>query len=76
GVLPEEKVLGQNLEIDLIVETNFDFSGKDELDETLSSGRTPICALNFILLSFILYIFPLFKCRKGYESLHSTIFRD
>ena len=36
GVLPEEKVLGQNLEIDLIVETNFDFSGKDELDETLS----------------------------------------
>lgn len=36
GVLPEEKVLGQNLEIDLIVETNFDFSGKDELDQTLS----------------------------------------
>ena len=36
GVLPEEKILGQNLEIDLIVETNFDFSGRDELDETLS----------------------------------------
>ena len=36
GVLSEEKILGQNLEIDIIVETNFDFSGKDELDETLS----------------------------------------
>lgn len=36
GVLPEEKILGQNLEIDIIVETNFDFSGKDELTETLS----------------------------------------
>jgi len=36
GVLPEEKILGQNLEIDIIVETNFDFSGKDELAETLS----------------------------------------
>lgn len=36
GVLPEEKILGQNLEIDLIVETNFDFSGQDQLDETLS----------------------------------------
>lgn len=36
GVLPEEKILGQNLEIDLVVETNFDFSGKDELEETLS----------------------------------------
>ncbi len=30
GVLSEEKILGQNLEIDVIVETNFDFSGKDE----------------------------------------------
>ena len=36
GVLPEEKVLGQNLEIDLTVETNFNFSGRDELGETLS----------------------------------------
>ncbi len=36
GVLPEEKILGQNLEIDVIVETNFDFSGQDELEETLS----------------------------------------
>ncbi|GBG97064.1 dihydroneopterin aldolase [Lactococcus termiticola] len=36
GVLPEEKVLGQKLEVDLIVETNFNFSGKDQLDETLS----------------------------------------
>ena len=36
GVLPEEKILGQNLEIDLIIETNFDFSGRDELDQTLS----------------------------------------
>ena len=36
GVLPEEKILGQNLEIDVIVETNFDFSGQDQLDQTLS----------------------------------------
>lgn len=36
GVLPEEKILGQNLEIDLIVTTNFSYSGLDELDETLS----------------------------------------
>jgi len=36
GVLPEEKALGQKLEIDLVVETNFDFSGRDELTETLS----------------------------------------
>lgn len=36
GVLPEEKILGQNLEIDLIVTTNFSYSGVDELDETLS----------------------------------------
>lgn len=36
GVLPEEKVLGQNLEIDLIVTTNFSYSGVDSLDETLS----------------------------------------
>lgn len=36
GVLPEEKVVGQNLEIDVIVETNFDFSGRDELNQTLS----------------------------------------
>jgi dihydroneopterin aldolase len=36
GVLPEEKKLGQNIEVDLIIETNFDFSGKDELDQTLS----------------------------------------
>ena len=46
GVLPEEKVLGQNLEIDLIVETNFDYTkvlrtaqaglAYNELDETLS----------------------------------------
>lgn len=36
GVLPEEKILGQNLEVDVTVETNFDFSGKDELGETLS----------------------------------------
>ena len=34
GVLPEEKILGQNLEIDLIVTTNFSYSGLDELDET------------------------------------------
>ena len=36
GVLPEEKILGQNLEIDLVVTTNFSYSGLDELDETLS----------------------------------------
>lgn len=36
GVLPEEKILGQNLEIDLIVETNFTYSGLDELEDTLS----------------------------------------
>ncbi|RZI48177.1 dihydroneopterin aldolase [Lactococcus kimchii] len=36
GVLPEEKVVGQNIEVDLIVETNFDFSGLDQLEETLS----------------------------------------
>lgn len=36
GVLPEEKILGQNVEIDLIVTTNFSYSGVDELDETLS----------------------------------------
>ena len=36
GVLPEEKILRQNLEIDLIVTTNFSYSGLDELDETLS----------------------------------------
>lgn len=36
GVLPEEKILGQNLEIDLIVTTNFSYSGLDQLDETLS----------------------------------------
>ena len=36
GVLPEEKVLGQNLEVDLIVTTNFDFSGQDKLSDTLS----------------------------------------
>ncbi|CAM3125673.1 dihydroneopterin aldolase [Lactococcus hircilactis] len=36
GVLKEEKIIGQMLEIDLLVETNFDFSGKDALDETLS----------------------------------------
>lgn len=36
GVLPEEKRLGQNLEIDLLVETNFDFSGHDRLSDTLS----------------------------------------
>lgn len=36
GVLPEEKITGQRIEIDLIIETNFDFSGKDELSETLS----------------------------------------
>lgn len=36
GVMPEEKVVGQNLEIDLCVETNFDFSGQDKLEDTLS----------------------------------------
>jgi len=36
GLLPEEKIVGQNLEIDLIVETNFDFSGADTLADTLS----------------------------------------
>ncbi len=36
GVLPEEKILGQNLEIDLTIETTFNFSGRDDLSETLS----------------------------------------
>lgn len=36
GVLPEEKILGQNLEVDCEVLTNFDFSGKDDLIESLS----------------------------------------
>lgn len=36
GVLPEEKILGQDLEIDVMVESRFPFSGKDDLSETLS----------------------------------------
>ena len=36
GVLPEEKMIGQNLEIDLIITTNFSFSGLDQLNETIS----------------------------------------
>ncbi|GAK30619.1 dihydroneopterin aldolase [Weissella oryzae SG25] len=36
GVLAEEKILGQQIEVDLQVETNFDFSGQDQLTESLS----------------------------------------
>ncbi len=36
GVLKEEKIVGQNLEIDLVVNTNFNFSGHDDLRDTLS----------------------------------------
>lgn len=36
GVLPEEKVVGQKIEVDLIVETAFDFNGGDNIDDSLS----------------------------------------
>lgn len=36
GVFPAEKEVGQKLALDVIVETNFDFDGRDEIDATLS----------------------------------------